>query len=106
MVSRPRRGDVVVQDYITKTEIEALALVKEDRYADWKSHRVKGKQLLPSQYCESVLGMRGIKRREYLLDYWSDANELVHCIVDLHRLLGKEKDSFLTLRDLLKDELL
>lgn len=102
IVGRARRGDVMVRDFITRPEIEALTLVREGKYQAWRTHRVKGKQLNASEYCIAELGMRHIKQRSFLLDYWNDADQIIDCIQQYQRLVGKSKKAEYGLCDLLK----
>lgn len=101
-VSRPRRGDFLLRDFITRPEIEVLALVKEGKYDAWHKDRRSGRRIKPSEYCIEALGMKRIKQRPFLLDYWDDADEIVDVIVRYRGALGKRKNDELGLFDLLK----
>ena len=103
VLSRARRNDAIVRDFVTSPEIEALTLIKEGRYDDWRRrHHGKGRQLNASNYCVQVLGMSQVKQYRFLLDYWSDVNELVACILTYQSKQGKRKDRTLGLADLLR----
>ncbi len=56
-----RREDVMVRDFITRPEIEALTLAREGAYDAWHKYRRKGRQIttrqgvLPSSRCTSAI---------------------------------------------------
>lgn len=101
-VSGPRKNDVLLRDFVTRPEIEVLALAREGKYDAWRNYRKKGRQLKPSEYCSGVLGMKHVKQRTFLLDYWDDADKVVDAIVKYRGKLGKGKGDELGLFDLLK----
>lgn len=95
------RDRVLVRDFVTQPEIEMLMIMKEGAFQKWASHRVKGKQLLPSEFCGEVLGFKKLKSRRFLRDYWNDPDEIVSCIRAYHSHVGKHKRGQLELFDLL-----
>lgn len=101
VLPRLYREQVLVRDVVTRSEIEVLVLVREGAYQDWYQHG-KSKGLSPSQWCIQHLGLKAIKTRGFLEDYWSDPKVLVKAIRDYTSGLGGHKDEQLNLNDLLR----
>lgn len=81
---------VDVINVITAPEIEILVIIKENRHADFLKHKSK---LKPSEYCKQILKLSNVKSKEFLEEYFSDLEELVHVIKEykrLHRVQNNE----------------
>ena len=86
-----------VYDVVTHREIEMLAIINEGRLADYE--KVKN-TMKPSAYCREVLGLKKVKRMEFLKDYW-DPVRLKNAILEYRR-ITQLKPGELCLADLLK----
>lgn len=95
------RDRVIVRDFVTQPEIEMLMIFKEGAFQSWSNHRVKGRQLKPSEFCSRELGYKYLKSERFLRDYWSDPEEVVRCIREYHSCIGRRKRGQLELADLL-----
>lgn len=96
------REHIIVRDVITRTEIEALILVREGAYQDWYQHG-KSNGVLPHQWCIQHLNMRNVKNRGFLEQYWIDSEMVVNAIENYMQCLGRHKDDQLNLADMLID---
>lgn len=89
-----------MRDVITRSEIESLIFVREKQYEEWRQHRKSIPK--PSDWCIQKLGMREVKSRAFLTEYWEDADQLVEAITQYTSMLGSHKRDQLNLCDLLK----
>ncbi|MGN0688697.1 MAG: hypothetical protein ACI4KA_11410 [Oscillospiraceae bacterium] len=96
VLSKAYEPKVDVINVITAPEIEMLAILSEDKYADYKK---SGKK--PSEYCKSDLRYRNVKSEEFLKDYFSNVDLLVAAILEYRR-VSKIQAGERTLADLLK----
>ena len=94
---RSYHGRVIPFDFVTRPEIEMLAVIKEDAESRWDAARRKDKQLNVSQFCKAELGLS--KSFAQLEKYWADVDELVWCIGAYHKKHGKS--GLLDISDLL-----
>ena len=96
-LSKPYRCQVEVIDVITAPEIEMLIIVSKKKYDDYCKSNFKK----PSEYCKNVLGIKNVKKQEYIRSYFSDPLFLVESIKEYHR-IHKMKKTDTSLYDLLK----
>ena len=94
-----RQVDKVIT-IITAPEIEILIIIAEGKYEDF--HRKCNQHKKPSDYCKQILGMKNVKKPEFVHDYFSDPQRLLYAIKEYDRLHRKEKDE-LSLSALLKN---
>lgn len=66
----------------THPEIEVLAIIRQGEWERWHKRKSKTK---PSDYCSQQLGMKGIKRTNYLEEYW-DAPSIIAAAREYRRL--------------------
>ncbi|WP_165044986.1 hypothetical protein [Adlercreutzia sp. ZJ138] len=84
-----------VVSYVTHPEMEVLAIIREDAWGRWHGSHVK-----PSDFCKRELGMREIKRADFLRGYW-DADALTAAAREYRR-LSKIPKGELCLADLIR----
>lgn len=84
-----------VFSYVTHPEMEVLAIIREGMWSRWHDCHVK-----PSDFCKQELGLREIKRAEFLKKYW-DAGSLVAAAREYRR-LSKVPKGELCLADLIR----
>lgn len=75
-----RQNGTEVLSFFTRPEIEMLVIQAERAYGEWQKASRKNRQLKPSEFCSSNLGLSNIKEAPFLRDYWSDASKLVDAI--------------------------
>lgn len=95
-LSKAYLGKIEVVNIITAPEIEMLIVIKENKYKQFKSSKIK-----PSEFCKAKLKMKDVKRYEFIKAYFSDVEDLLKCIYEYRR-LSKLKKGELTLWDLVK----
>ena len=96
-LSKAYENKVDVVNIITAPEIEILAIIKEDKYLDFKKSKLK-----PSDYCKQVLRMSHVKNYDSVIEYFSDADTLVEAIKKYKEIKNLPKGE-LTLIDLLAE---
>lgn len=96
-LNKPYRCQVEVIDIITAPEIEMLIIVSKKKYDDYCKSNIRK----PSEYCKNVLGIKNVKKQEYVRSYFNDPLFLVDSIKEYHR-VHKLKKSDMSLYDLLK----
>ena len=79
-LSKAYENKVDVVNIITAPEIEILAIIKEDKYLDFKKSKLK-----PSDYCKQVLRMSHVKNYDSVIEYFSDADTLVEAIKNIRK---------------------
>ncbi|WP_165173466.1 hypothetical protein [Adlercreutzia sp. ZJ242] len=84
-----------VASYVTHPEMEVLAIIREGAWDRWHGSHVK-----PSDFCKRELGMRGVKRADFLRGYW-DADTLTAAAREYRR-LSKVPKGELCLADLIR----
>lgn len=88
-------GRFPVASFVTHPEMEVLAIIREGVWSRWHGGRAK-----PSDFCKQELGMREIKRAEFLKGYW-DAESLTAAAKEYRRLSQVSKGE-LCLADLIR----
>lgn len=88
-------GRFPVVSYVTHPEIEVLAIIREGAWRRWHGGRMK-----PSDFCKQELGMREVKREDFLRGYW-DVDSLTAAARDYRR-LSKIPKGELCLADLIR----
>ena len=96
-----RQNGTEVLSFITRPEIEMLAIHNEDAFSLWQRLSRKNRQLRPSDFCRQELGLRDIKEKDFLERYWSNPCNLVASI-RMHAEKTKRGSGELLLVDLLK----
>ncbi|MCH1918804.1 hypothetical protein L9G15_05090 [Shewanella sp. A3A] len=79
-LSKQYQEKISVINVITAPEIEMLIIVAENKYRDYNKSRLK-----PSDYCKLILGMRNVKRYDFVREYFSDVKKLVGSILEYRR---------------------
>ncbi|MGN0037556.1 MAG: hypothetical protein ACI36Y_00265 [Coriobacteriales bacterium] len=87
-------GRFPVASYVTHPEMEMLAIIREGAWGRWHGSHTK-----PSDFCKQQLGMREIKRADFLMGYWS-ADSLTAAAREYRR-LSKVPKGELCLADLI-----
>lgn len=88
-----------VVNIYTRPEAEMLTIVREGRFSDYSKYKSSMK---PSIYCKQVLGLKQVKSRKFLKDYW-DANSLANAACEYQRLQNLSKGE-VCLADLLRKD--
>lgn len=96
-----RQNGTKVLSFVTRPEIEMLAIHAEGAYRDWENATRRDRQLKPSEFCKQRLGLDKIKEKDFLEEYWGDGERLVKAI-RAHAATSKRKNGELLLVDLLK----
>lgn len=96
-----RQNGTKVLSFVTRPEIEMLAIHAEGAYRDWENATRRDRQLKPSEFCKQRLGLDKIKEKDFLEEYWDDGERLVKAI-RAHAATSKRKNGELLLVDLLK----
>lgn len=99
-LSKPYSCQIDVINIITAPEIEILVIVSQGKFDDYCRSGIKK----PSEYCKVRLGIKDVKKPLFVSEYFSDADYLIDCIKEYHR-VHKSKNNELSLYDLIKDEL-
>lgn len=96
-----KQNGTKVLSFVTRPEIEMLAIHAEGAYRDWENATRRDRQLKPSEFCKQRLGLDKIKEKDFLEEYWGDGERLVKAI-RAHAATSKRKNGELLLVDLLK----
>lgn len=96
-ISKAYENKVDVINVITAPEIEMLIICNEGRFKDFE----KRKNMSPSEYCKSILGMKNVKSVAFVKNYFSDMSVLEKSLQEYKR-LSKIRKSEKTIYDLLK----
>lgn len=96
-LSKAYENKIDVVNIITAPEIEILAIIKEDKYLDFKKSKLK-----PSDYCKQVLKIHNIKNYDFVIDYFSDVASLLNAMKQYKQITNLPKGE-LSLIDLLAD---
>lgn len=88
---------IEVINIITAPEIEMLVIINEDGYEQFKKSKKKA-----SDFCKSELKLPNVKSYNFVLDYFSDTDKLIHSIKEYRR-VSKIRNKEYMLYDLLKD---
>lgn len=97
-LSKAYENKIDVVNIITAPEIEILAIIKEDKYLDFKKSKLK-----PSDYCKQVLKIHNIKNYDFVIDYFSDVDSLLDAMQQYKQVSNLPKRE-LSLIDLLADK--
>ncbi len=97
-LSKAYRNKVDVINIYTRPEIEILIIINESKYDEF-SKKYKNK-IKASEYCKTKLKLKDIKTRNFILNYFSDSDKLVHVIKEYQRVTKKTEHK--SLADLLK----
>lgn len=100
-LSKAYRHKIDVANVITSPEIEMLIICNEGKYKEFKKFTNKNAEEKPSTYCKSRLGYKNVKNYDFVYEYFSDVNVLVHALHEYRR-VTKQRGSEKTLWDLLK----
>lgn len=65
----------------TRPEIEMLIIIREGCFTDYSKRKSSMK---PSVYCKSVLGIRDVKSRQFLDEYW-DAERIIAAAIQYRK---------------------
>jgi len=96
-ISKAYENKVDVINVITAPEIEMLIICNENMFKDFE----KRKNMSPSEYCKTILGMKNVKSVAFVKDYFSDISVLEKSLQEYKR-LSKVRKSEKTIYDLLK----
>ncbi|KST79103.1 hypothetical protein E34_1054 [Lactococcus lactis subsp. lactis] len=88
-----------VHNIITAPEIEILIIICEDKYEKFLKAGLK-----PSDFCKIYLKFRQVKTYDFIMNYFSDFNTLLHAIKLYHQKKKKKQNTENTLYDLLKPQ--
>ncbi len=69
----PKRyeGSCEVVSLLTRPEIEILVIRAMGAYDEWARASRRDRQLRPSEFCRGHLGLRHVKERQFLDDFWN-----------------------------------
>ena len=95
-LSKAYQHKIDVINVITDPEIEMLVILAENKYTEYKSSRKK-----PSDFCTQDLQYRHVKSRDFVQDYFQDADTLIAAIREYKR-VSKIRNGEYALADLLK----
>lgn len=96
-----RQNGTKVLSFVTRPEIEMLAIHAEGAYRDWVNATRRDRQLKPNEFCKQCLGLGKIKEKGFLEEYWGNGARLIKAI-KAHAETSKRKNGELLLVDLLK----
>lgn len=91
-----------VLDFVTRPEIEALVLVRENAWDAFEKRSKSERKLNASDWCIQHLKMGDVKDEGFLKEYWHDSEVLCRTIRSYNSLLGGHKNDQLGLIDVLK----
>lgn len=94
----PYRNQIELIDVITAPEIEMLIIISEGQYREYE--KVKSKKS-PSDFCIEDIGIKTVKKQQFIKDYFADTRKLVDSIREYHR-VHMQKNGELSLFDLLR----
>lgn len=89
-----------IDSYITRPEIEMLIILAENKYVDYKNKYIR--TMKPGDYCKQVLRFRGVKKYDFVLDYFKDVNRLIETLRKYERV---KNDSYRCIYDLVKESM-
>ena len=95
-LSKAYQKKVDVINIITAPEIEMLIILNEGKYDAYKRSKKK-----PSDFCKEILRMSEVKSLEFVKDYFSNAETLLHAIKRYDEVRNKVKGEY-ALSDLIK----
>ena len=95
-ISKAYQHKVEIVNVITAPEIEMLIICNEGKYEDFQ----KRKNMLPSEYCKSVLKMKNVKSVSFVKEYFADISVLEKSLHEYKRLSRIRKNEK-TIYDLL-----
>lgn len=96
-ISKIYQNKVEVINVITAPEIEMLIICNEGKYKDFE----KRKNMSPSEYCKSILGMKYVKSVSFVKKYFADILVLERSMQEYKR-VSKSRKGEKTIWDLLK----
>ncbi len=96
-IGKAYQNKVDVINVITAPEIEMLIICNEGKYKDY----VKRKNMSPSEYCKTVLGMKYVKSIAFVERYFADIYVLEKSLFGYKR-VSKMRKGEKTIWDLLK----
>jgi len=76
-LSKPYKGRFDIINIITKPEVEILIILDKGDYDDYCKYKTKEK---PSTYCKKKYGLKHIKRRDFMRDYFFDIDRLLNSL--------------------------
>ena len=88
---------VDVINVITAPEIEMLIIINEGKYVEYS--RVKN-NIKPSVFCKDVLKLKSVKTKKFVINYFSNVDDLVEAVREYKRLSCVQKNE-ICLADLL-----
>ena len=89
-------AETPVHYFLTRPEIEILAIIREGMYVDFTNQSGKD----AAEYCKTTLGMPKIKQEAFLRDYWN-ASDLRDAVIEYSKKHKFEKGE-LSLANLLR----
>ena len=95
-LSKAYQHKIDVINVITAPEIEMLVILAENKYTEYKSSHKK-----PSDFCTQNLQYRHVKSRDFVQDYFQDADKLIAAIREYKRVSNIPHGEY-SLADLLK----
>lgn len=96
-VSRAYRDKIEVVNVITAPEIEMLIILEKGLYKKYKASHTS-----PSDFCKRELGIRNVKKPDFVKKYFEDIDVLMKCLKEYKRITIVKKDE-LTICDLLEE---
>lgn len=96
-LSKAYEHKIDVINVITVPEVEMLIILSEGKYTDYKKAEMK-----PSEFCKSELRYSDVKSRQFVMNYFSNAERLIEAIQEYKRVSNIPKNEY-ALYDLLKD---
>ena len=85
---------------LTRPEIEMLIVLAEDKYEDYCKKKQK-----PSEYCKSSLKLADVKNYDFVYDYFSEIDKLLHAIKKYDEYSHKDSKDEISLYDILNDDM-
>ncbi|WP_347501006.1 hypothetical protein [Clostridium sp. chh4-2] len=80
-ISKAYQDKVEIINVVTAPEIEMLIICNEGKYKDFE----KRKNMLPSEYCKSVLKFKNVKSVTFVKKYFSDVSVLENSLNEYKR---------------------
>lgn len=97
-LSKAYQHKIDVINVITAPEIEMLVILAENKYTAYKA---KSSHMSPSEFCKQDLQYRHVKSRDFVQDYFQDADKLIAAIHEYKRVSNIPNGEY-SLADLLK----
>lgn len=95
-LSKAYKNKISVINIITAPEIEMLIIFNEGQFTQFKKSKMK-----PSDFCKVKLQYKYVKRYDFVIEYFSDIDELINSISQYKKNSKIRRDE-LTLFDLIK----